>query len=207
MIAIRWVNISVVVVIFIVGAYPVALLNQSSLIHHPNPSVTADSSDPPTIEWFGLPENSTNTIELIIDGIYSGQTEETFDYAIWINDTDGVDVVIFRFRISGQWENQTPILVEGNETRGRYAGGYTCGIQWDWLRARPNPSGVGFEFKVFANDTLGNWRETTTYRVTLGYFVIIPPFPYVLATPLGILILGGSLCIVGGIIRKKRKHR
>jgi hypothetical protein len=205
--ATRWVNISVIVIVFIVSAHPVTLFNQSSHIHHPNPHVTADSSDPPTIEWFGLPENSTDTMELIIDGIYSGQTKETFDYAIWINDTDGVDVVIFRFQIYGQWENQTPTLIEGNETRGLYAGGYTCSIQWDWLRARPEPSGVGFRFKVFANDTLGNWRETTTYHVSLGYFVIIPPFPYVLATPFGILIIGGSLCIVGGIIRKKRKNR
>jgi hypothetical protein len=205
-IAIRWGNISVIMTIFIISAYPVALSGHSNPNHHPNLHLPADSSDPPTIDWFGLPENSTENIELMIDGIYSGQTEENFDYAIWINDTDGVDVVIFRFLISDQWENQTPTLIEGNETRGLYAGGYTCSIQWDWLRARPNPSGVGFQFKVFANDTLGNWRETTTYHISLGYFVIIPPFPYLLATPLGISILGGALCIVGGIIHKKRKR-
>jgi hypothetical protein len=87
----------------------------------------------PTIDWHG-PVNSSEERVIAWDGIYNGQTEQTFHQGAWINDTDGVDTVVVMMRDYGNtdWTNFTPTLLEGNDTLGYetetgvlgYTGGY-----------------------------------------------------------------------------------
>jgi hypothetical protein len=108
------------------------------------------------------------------DGIYNGQTEEVWDFDIWVHDPDGVDYVIFRFQrgLTSEWENETAVLIEGNSTTGLYSGNLTYSVQWNSEMEYPNPSYFVFSFKVFANDSLSNWAETTTMTYMGGYVVI-----------------------------------
>jgi len=177
-----------------VQSYPANQILSSDL------HLIADSSDPPTVEW--------SDVGILADGIYAGQTEEVFDFDIWVNDTDGVDTVIFRFYYRSEWLNRTTTITEGDEIRGRYSGSLVCSVSWDWISGRPSPAGHGFQFKVFANDTLGNWNETTAALYSYGYYVIMPPIHYILlATPLGWAIIGGSICIIGLFIRRRRRAK
>jgi hypothetical protein len=110
----------------------------------------------PSIHWYPDPN-----VTLVIDGAYTGQSQEIYERRVWINDSLGVDSVIFRFKWSYDevWRNRTTVLVEGNETLGRYRGNLT------W----PAPGGGRFKFKVFANNTSGNWNETSPMTVYFGY--------------------------------------
>ncbi|MHA1423955.1 MAG: hypothetical protein ACTSUZ_10295 [Candidatus Thorarchaeota archaeon] len=128
-----------------------------------NGSVTAtntlslDSSETgPTIAWFPEPVPT-----LAMDGAYTGQSQEIFEYRVWVNDSLEVDSVIFRFKWSNdvEWLNRTTVLVEGNETLGRYKGNLT------W----PAPGGGVFQFKIFANNTSGYWNETSPMTIHFGY--------------------------------------
>lgn len=116
-----------------------------------------DSSETgPTIAWFPEPVPT-----LFFDGIYTGQTQEIFQRRVWVNDSLGVDSVIFRFKwdYDEEWRNRSAVLVEGNETLGRYRGNLT------W----PAPGGGTFQFKIFANNTSGYWNETSPMTVYFGY--------------------------------------
>ncbi len=123
-------------------------------------AIITPSSDPsetgPSISW---PPNPIPTI--FFDGAYTGQTQEIFYYWVDVNDSLGVDSVIFRFKWSDdeEWLNRTTVLIEGDEFHGRYKGNLT------W----PAPGGGNFLFKVFANNTLGYWNETRPMSVWFGY--------------------------------------
>lgn len=161
----------------------------SALVHH----VPSDSSSAPIIDWFGPPENSTEGMTICWDGLYNGQTEEVWDFEVWVNDTDGVDSVIFRFLCgsSSEWENKTTTLIEGNSTSGLYAGNLTYPVEWNWEKEYPVVPYSVFSFKVFANDSLGNWAETTTRTYMGGYVVVYPPSTSTtLGIPYGWLFLG-----------------
>ena len=110
----------------------------------------------PNISWAPDPN-----VTMFFDGYYNGQKQEVFDYWVWVNDSLGVNSVIFRFKWSydDDWRNRTTILVEGDEFHGRYRGNLT------W----PAPGGGRFEFKVFANNTSGYWNETSPMTVYFGY--------------------------------------
>ncbi|MHA2423855.1 MAG: hypothetical protein ACXAEF_03650 [Candidatus Thorarchaeota archaeon] len=132
----------------------------------------------PTIDWFGpLLSNESQTIAW--DGIYNGQTEQSWPQSAWINDTNGVDSVVFMMRDYGEteWTNMIPTLVEGNDTLGHYQYNYTYPVWWNYTRNYPETGGFGgsFEIKIFANDTLGNWSETGILGYSGGYMEIIPP--------------------------------
>jgi hypothetical protein len=111
------------------------------------------------------------------DGAYTGQTEEVWNFTVWVNDTDTVDCVIFRFQYgsSPEWDNKTTTLISGNSTIGLYAYNLTCSVGWNEEMQYPSLAYSAFSFKVFANDSLGNWAETTTISYTGGYIVIFPP--------------------------------
>lgn len=132
-----------------------------------------DSSETgPSIDWYQDPN-----VTLSIDGAYTGQSQEIYERWVWVNDSLGVDSVIFRFKWSYDevWQNRTTVLVEGNATLGRYRGNLT------W----PAPGGGVFQFKVFANNTSGYWNETSPLTVYFGYlyfpFYYIPQFWLIVA--------------------------
>ena len=187
--------------------YSVAEIHQNNQVQPTNLHATADSSDPPTIDWIGPPANSTNTEGPLVEGAYWGQTEQIFDIYAWVNDTDGVNSVIFRFLHQDNWENYTPTLAEGDEIRGRYTFTLVCNVAWDWETMRPVPGAVGYQVKVFANDSQGNGIETGVYSYSYGFYISMGPLPYILlATPLGWLIMGVSVFAIVAIIRRKIRH-
>jgi hypothetical protein len=53
----------------------------------------------PSIGWSPEPYNT-----MIIDGAYTGQSQEIFEYRVWVNDSLGVDSVLFRFKWSDDEE-------------------------------------------------------------------------------------------------------
>ncbi len=160
-------------------------------------------SDGPTIEWY----NITGTEQIIIawDGAYTGQTEEVWTNSRWINDSDEVDTVIFRYKWHGEteWMNRIATLIEGNVTLGRYSANFTYAVWWNYDAGHPEVEGSGgnFYFKIWANDTLGNWNEVEPMQYTGGYMVVEPPLDYVLwRTPLGWAIIGTPIVIASIVI-------
>ncbi len=146
----------------------------------------------PSISWFPDPN-----VTMFCDGSYDGQTQETFDYRVWVNDSLGVDLVLFRFKWSyeEEWVNRTARLVEGDEFHGRYKGNLT------W----PAPGGGRFEFKVFANNTLGHWNETSPMTVFFGYLYwnpIYTPHFWILFVILPIV----SVTSLVAVWRIRKKH-
>ena len=120
------------------------------------PSHSPSSNGSPNVEdWY--------TGELVVDAISFGGGEDSFTSGRWVSDSDGVDTVLFRFRMSGDdsWVNRTTEMTSGNSTRGYYAGHLTYEVK---------PI-VRFEFKVFANDTLGNWIETELMTAEYAYVI------------------------------------
>ena len=176
------------------------------------------SSTPPTIEWYPRPANVTGPNVIFWDGVYTGQTEETWTWTVNVNDSDGVDTVLFRFRYtnSEEWFNKSTERIEGNETHGEYEVTLTWGVTWNSEWNSPmwvNGSG-NFWFKVWANDTLGNWNETKEPVLwTGGYLIIYSPTTSTSPTGSqnGTYIIGGFTCfliavIVSYIIIKRREN-
>ncbi|MHA2142845.1 MAG: hypothetical protein ACXADD_15270 [Candidatus Thorarchaeota archaeon] len=137
-------------------------------------------SEGPVIEWY----NITGTEQFIIawDGAYTGQTEEVWMNSRWVNDSDGIDTVIFRYRWYGEteWMNKTANQVEGNLTNGRYSANFTYSVWWNYDTGRPETEGSGgnFYFKIWA-------------KYTGGYMFVEPPFDYIFwRTPLGWATIG-----------------
>jgi hypothetical protein len=155
-------------------------------------------SEGPTIEWWEI----SGTEQLIIawDGAYTGQTEEVWTDSRWVNDSDGVDTVIFRYRWTSEteWMNKTSILIEGSETRGHYSANFTYAVWWNYETGRPETEGSGgnFYFKIWANDSLGNWNEVGPMQYTGGYMFVEPPPDYILwRTPQGWAMIGIPIVI------------
>ncbi len=171
-------------------------------------SMLAGSSGP-TIEWVYGDDGQNVTIAW--DGVYDGQTEDTWSHWVWVNDTDGVDTVLFMYMWIGEsnWRNVTGILKEGNATRGYYNVNFSYRVWWNYTESRPQWEGSGgnFHFKVFANDTLGRWSDTPVLTYMGGYMFVKPPTPFFL-TPVGLTIIAAvaavSVIIVLVVIRKRK---
>lgn len=166
-------------------------------------------TDTPVIEWPHGEVNATYTPVLAWDGAYTGQTEEVWSWTYWVNDTDGVDSVLFRFRwgYGDEWFNRSTTRVKGNSTNGRYTGNLTWGVVWNWVEGRPEwvDGGGSFGFKIFANDTLGNWNETSVIQYTGGYMIINPPPIYYISIIGPLLIIPAIAIIILVVIWKRRK--
>ncbi|TFH08297.1 MAG: hypothetical protein E4H14_06675 [Candidatus Thorarchaeota archaeon] len=153
-----------------------------------------DSSETgPSIDWEPEPIPT-----LFMDGAYTGQTQEIFEWWAWVNDSLGVDSVILRFKWSyeEEWVNRTTVLVEGDQFLGRYIGNRT------W----PAPGGGTFQLKIFANNTLGYWNETSPMTVRFGYLYYDPlylPQFWVLFVILPIVSLIGLV----GVWKLRQKPR
>jgi len=175
-------------------------------VHH----VLHSSSEGPTIGWFEITE--TGEVVLCWDGAYTGQTEEVWTYSSWINDTDGVDCVIFRYRWIGYtvWTNKTAKLIEGNSTLGQYEANFTYAVWWNYEFGYPETEGSGgnFYFKIWANDTLGNWDEVEPIQYMGGYMLVHPPLDHILwRTPIGWAVIGTIIVIMGAVtVVVARRH-
>ena len=146
------------------------------------------SSMGPKIQW-----NWKQGDWMAIDGIYRGQTEERFEFGTYIQDPDGVSTVLLRVKWpdSGDWINCSTVRTDGKEETTYYSGNIT------WT---PVMDLITFHIKIFANDTLGNWSETTPLGVEFVYVAIITSttstttsernYPWLLVLSfLGVLIL------------------
>jgi hypothetical protein len=158
--------------------------------------LTYSSSDGPTIEWDPY-WNAT----IAMDGMYEygGQTTEFFDCSVWVNDSDGVDTVLFRFSWVGTdyWINRTTVRMEGNETRGKYFGNLT------W----PAPKTGTFHLKFFANDTLGNWSESPNMTVEFSYIYAYSPeyiFAQELAFGAAVILCISSLLVICYLMQRNK---
>ncbi len=150
--------------------------------------------NPPTIGWM-FAENATLATGMTWDGGYTGQTEMTWSYTNWVNDSNGIDTVFYQYKFGNdEWVNRTPTLLEGNSTRGRYSYTMTQSIWWDWeLDTVQVEGGLHVSFRIFANDSLGNWRTTLPTSKSGYWLSITPPFsnalPYIVAFSTAIVVL------------------
>ena len=138
----------------------------------------------PSIHWFPEPIPTLN-----MDGAYTGQTQEIYEHGVWVNDSLGVDTVLLRFKWSyeEEWVNRTTVLIEGDEFLGRYLGNRT------W----PAPGGGTFQLKVFANNTLGYWNETSPMTAVFGYLFYDPLYLPQFWVLFVILPIGALIGLVG----------
>jgi hypothetical protein len=140
-------------------------------------SVLSQDSGGPFIGWYDLPENGT--LGFMWDGAYTGQTEEVWVHRHWVNDSDGVDCVIFRYMWTSQneWMNRTATRIQGNDTNGYYRANFTYAVWWNHTSEYPQTEGSGgnFAYKVWANDTLGHWSEVEPVSYMGGYIYVEPP--------------------------------
>jgi len=156
----------------------------------------------PTIEWFET--TGTEQVAIAWDGAYTGQTEEVWTNSRWVNDSDGVDTVIFQYRwtVETEWMNRTSTLIEGNNTMGHYSANFTYAVWWNYETGWPETEGSGgnFYFRIWANDTLGNWNEVEPMLYMGGYMFVEPPADYILwRTPLGWAMIG-SVVVVASVV-------
>jgi hypothetical protein len=174
--------------------------------------------DPPTIEWM-FPEDATMATGVTWDGAYTGQTELTWAYSSWVNDTDGVDTVFFQYRhaTSGDWMNRTPSLVSGDSTNGEYSYTFVQEVSWDWDTNQPVvEGGLYVEFRIYANDSLGNWRTTLATSKGGNWLSIQTPTSTVTTTnsttdspiiPLEVWLLSGSVVVIVIVIMVAYRRR
>jgi hypothetical protein len=162
----------------------------------------------PTIDWLG---SSTNeSLVIAWDGVYNGQTEEVHRIQARVNDSDGVDSVIFRFMsvAESEWSNVTGVMTEGDALNGSYHANYTYAVWWDYVASRPMTEGSGgnFRVKIFANDTLGNWIETGNLTYSGGYFLVHPPIDSFIRSPLGLGVTGTTIAAIVVVLVIARKR-
>lgn len=172
------------------------------------PILAEDRNSGPTIDW----PVTNDTLTIFWDGIYTGQTKEVWLGQTWINDPDGVSTVIFRYCWIGDypWMNKTATMVEGNLTHGLYEANFTYSVWWDFVTGSPETEGNGcnFVFKVWANDTLGNWSETAPIRYSGHYHLVNPPFYYyILSLRVLLPLIGGTIAVVVIILALKDELR
>jgi len=133
--------------------------NMNTVEIHP---LDVGGAHPPSIGWM-FSENATVATGVHIDSVYVGETERTWPYTSQIFDSDGVDTVFFQYRHNrnNEWMNRTPSLISGDSTDGQYSYTFVQKVWYDWESHRAEAEGGGFtEFRIFANDSLGNWRTT-----------------------------------------------
>ncbi len=170
--------------------------------------------NPPSIGWVYAAD--TNWSEHITTGVQHDVlydeflTEYTWSYTSQIQDSDGVDTVFFQYRhnTNGDWMNDTPSMISGDSTDGTYSYTFVQEIWWNWTTSSPViEEGSYTEFRIFANDSLGNWRTTMPTFQNVILMVFRPPWQYQLlqASPL-IFVLGiiGALYIKVVIRRRNR---
>lgn len=134
---------------------------------------------------YSLPSQDIPEIEILypglcVDGFAFPGTDSDGAIAT-VNDSDGVDVVIFRFHRleDDSWTNITGSRVGGNNTDGEYSAMISWTIPW------PQGGVVQHNLQVFANDSLGNWAETDeVFHHSYGYS---PSFSVLVV--IGILVL------------------
>ena len=169
---IRYILLGLMIALTLSGT-PIAGCNRieiSSAIH----TLDLDGVNPPTIEW-SAPLNATEGVTLFWDGVYTGQTENVWPSTNWVNDSDGIDTVIFQYMCQTdiEWMNRTPTLLQGNYTHGQYNYQFIQLVLWNNETNYAYVEGGAFKFRIFANDTLGNWRTTPANHYIGGYPFII----------------------------------
>lgn len=171
-------------------------------------SLEVGGVDPPTIEWT-LPLNYTGEVIFNWDGEYSGQTEEVWPSKNWINDSDGLDTVIYQYKWlnDGEWMNRTPLLLESNSTHGLYSYNFTQRVWWDWGTNRVQIEGGSFKFRIFANDSLGNWRTTPIIGYNGGYLFVNRPLIYYVLLAAPAIITAGFIAIVVIVVLVRKRKR
>jgi hypothetical protein len=160
-------------------------------------SLDQGGENPPSIEWHHA------GVTYHWDGVYYGQTEEVWPSTNWVNDSDGIDTVLYQYKWESSaevWINRTPILLESNSTHGFYSYNFTQRVWWDWERNVPVIESTWFAFRIFANDTLGNWRTTPAMGYSGGYMVINPPPEFYIIQGLPILMIIGAVLVVSLVI-------
>ena len=193
-------------IVLILSGIPTAECNQNKTpgeIH----SLDVGGIDPPTIEWM-FDENATTGTGMVWDGIYTGQTEISWSWSSWINDSDTVDTVFFQYRHSTDedWMNRTPSLIAGDSINGEYSYSFVQEIWWDWETNRPEvEGGLYVGFRIFANDSLGNWRTTLATFKSGGWMDIVPPNYISPLFGLGIAAVSISILVIVVVIYR-RKH-
>lgn len=165
----------VLTIILMLSSTPIAGCNQIEIVDEVH-TLDLGGIDPPTIEWL-IPLNYTEEMVLCWDGAYTGQTEEVWSSMNWANDSDGIDTVIYQYQWENdtEWMNRTPSVTESNFTHGCYSYTFTQSVSWNSQTNYPQIEGGSFRFRIFANDTLGNWRTTPTILYLGGYMVIFTP--------------------------------
>lgn len=156
-------RVSILICIVLVSSCIIGLDTHDELIQRSGFLKSNSPTLGPTIEWHDDPNET-----IFFDGVYTGQTGWFFEWTAHVNDSDGVDTVLFRFkkRQEETWINRSTVIIEGDEVDGEYQGNITWKIPW------PEKVGVRFQLKVWANDTLGNWNETIPLNVSYGYYII-----------------------------------
>jgi len=196
------------VIILWISCFSVQTSSTTNFENNSVVSLSQSSLEAPSIDW----PYSEPGVVIAWDGAYNGQTEEVWGSSAWVNDSDGVDCVLYRYRWTSQteWINRTTTLMEGNDTTGRYYGNFTYEVWWNWESGSVETEGDGgfFQFKIFANDTLGNWNETIPVQYNGGYILVYPPADYVLFTSLvNVAIIGTVIVSIVLVIWAIRKYR
>ena len=189
-------KLAIVVVVFLVLTIPAISNSEPTRKALGEDFLSAEGSENgPIIEW----SESNETVVIAWDGIYDGQTEDVWNHIAWVNDTDGVSSVIFRYRWIGEteWMNRTTVRISGDSMNGEYQGNLTYAVWWNYTAGYPETEGSGgnFYFKIWANDTLGYWSETSAMQYMGGYMIVNPPPGYIPWTDELVLALAG-----GGIL-------
>jgi hypothetical protein len=196
--------------LILMGSNSLIQLSQCKNMHM---ILSQSDTNPPTIGW-PYPFNATYIPAICWDGAYTGQTQEVWTWTYWVNDTDGVDTVLFRFRWyyyddnDDDWFNRSTVRVAGNINNGRYNGNLTWGVVWNWQRGSPEcVNGCGtFLFKVWANDTYGNWNETPPVHYMGGYLFVNPPLLHWVLLIGRFLIVPVMAIVILIVVLRKRKH-
>jgi hypothetical protein len=162
--------------------------------------------NPPTIEWMYSDEASVE-VGVHWDGVYTGQTEEVWASTNWVNDSDGVDTVIYQYKWwdETQWMNRTPTIIQSNATHGQFHYTFIQSVWWNWEENRPIiEGGGGFRFRIFANDSLGNWRTTIATFYTGGYMAVNPPPEfYLFPSVIGAIVLTAIIGALAVYVRRR----
>lgn len=199
-------------IILMVSGIPDVYCNDNENIGEIHP-LDVGGIDPPSIGWYYSQDInwSEHTITGVhVDGTYVGQTEHTWPYTSLIRDSDGVDTVFFQYRLNtnDEWMNRTPSLISGNSTDGQYSYTFVKKIWWDWESNRAEIEGGGFTmFRIFANDSLGNWRITMPTFEDVSLWTLNPPWQVVILQASPLIAAIGAICVLYvAVLIYRRKH-
>jgi len=169
--------------------------------------------DPPTIGWYY--SQDINWSEHTITGVhitsdYQGQTERTWPYTSLISDSDGVDTVFFQYRYNryDDWMNRTPSMIAGNSTNGQYSYTFVKKIWFNWESNRAEIEGGGYTaFRIFANDSLGNWRTTMYTFEDVSLLTLNLPWQILIIQASPLIAVIGIICVVYVAVVIRRRKR